>query len=65
MFFCGFFQYFEALADLIKQGIEIANEDLKKESQEKLQQEVCLPVPRFSIILPSQNKHYFIEKDGK
>ena len=53
--FWVFFQYFEALADLIKQGIEIANEDLKKESQEKLQQEVCLPVPRFSIILPSQN----------
>lgn len=34
------FQYFEALADLIKQGIEIANKDLEKESQDKLQQEV-------------------------
>ncbi|XP_071128576.1 putative pyridoxal-dependent decarboxylase domain-containing protein 2 isoform X1 [Mytilus edulis] len=45
-------RYFEALADLIKQGITIANEDLKKESEEKLQQEgVLRQVPLVGSLL--------------
>lgn len=34
------FQYLDSLAELIRQGIEAANEDLKKENDLRLQQEV-------------------------
>ena len=33
-------QYLESLADLVRQGIEAANEDLRRENEEKLVNEV-------------------------
>ena len=35
-------QFLETMADVVKQGIIRANEDLEKENQEKLMQEVCV-----------------------
>ena len=39
---CVCVQYLETMADIVKQGIVKAVEDLEKENQEKLMQEVCI-----------------------
>ncbi|KIH68129.1 hypothetical protein ANCDUO_01535 [Ancylostoma duodenale] len=44
------FQYLDSLAELIRQGIEAANEDLKKENDLRLQQEVTFAYNFFSEI---------------
>ena len=39
---CVYVQYLETMADIVKQGIVKAVEDLEKENQEKLMQEVFI-----------------------
>lgn len=36
------FQYLESLAEMVRSGIEAANDDLRKENEDKLMQEVAM-----------------------
>ncbi|KHJ80384.1 hypothetical protein OESDEN_19941, partial [Oesophagostomum dentatum] len=57
------FQYLDSLAELIRQGIEAANEDLKKENDLRLQQEgVIRQLPIMGSLV---NWWSPIEKDGR
>jgi len=44
-------QYLESVADIVKQGIVKAVEDLEKENQEKLMQEVTISSKHLFILL--------------